>query len=712
MCLHLDKSLTILITNFLLFKIPWCFLFQNLSGKYRVTNFIENTDQFNYLKNSKIENQNIKYENGVYIFYDKPRRVNLLFSDADAKDFYFPNGNFNDKTKIFEVLSYIKNEKYNENGEKYMMPITELPSSETQGIKKLDVQGNSFGNLPPLQNGYITRTDLEKELYNILIDKERHPIITLSGRGGIGKTWLTLEILYKLAEEGRFPFIIWFSARDIDLLPDGPKPVKAHIQSIKGISTEFTNLYSVFEKKNDEISEEDFINSKMQRNDEGDILFVFDNFETVKSPKELYNWINTYIRLPNKVLITSRISNFKGDYEIEVSGMNENESKILIDRTIDEFQIGSLITSEYIQDIIEYSYGHPYVMKILLGETAKKRKPVNIKITISSSENILNALFERTFNNLSPAAKRIFLTLCSWRSPISFLALEAVLLSRTDEPINISDAVKELQYSSFIESNYVEKEEEKIISVPLVAFEYGKNKYKTYTYKSTIEADLEILRLFGPIQQTSIDDGFKPIIIKLIRNVREKSNYNEELLEPFISMLEYIASKYPYTWLLLGDLYKEFNLKQKTIDAFNHYIESGEVNEDINQKVWNRLADAYKEKKEYEKEMYALVELSQLNNISYYIISESANRINSIFKNIPLNINQDEKKIIINKLVTIMEKRINEATADDCSRLGWLYLRINNESKAKEIANLGLIKDPENVYCLNLLERLKISNSI
>jgi hypothetical protein len=42
-------------------------------------------------------------------------------------------------------------------------------------------------------------------------------------------------------------------------------------------------------------------------------LFVFDNFETVRSPAELYIWIDTYVRPPDKVLITTRFRDFKGD---------------------------------------------------------------------------------------------------------------------------------------------------------------------------------------------------------------------------------------------------------------------------------------------------------------------------------------------------------------------------------------------------------------
>ena len=703
MATHLEKSLMLLIENFNFFKKPWCYLHKSLSGKYRVTNYVENIIEFDFLKSST--GKDYKYDDGVYLFYDQPRRINLIFSDIEATDFYFPNGNFNEKTKNFEVLSYLSDKTRIENGDRYLVPISALPASETQGIKQLDIQGMSFGNIPPTQNSYIKREDLEDELYKILIN-DRHPVVTLFGKGGIGKTWLALKVLHKIAEEGKFTYILWFSARDIDLLIEGPKSVKAHVQSIKEISNEFINLY-LDDIKGPDISTEEFMASKMFNNEKGSILFVFDNFETVKSPSELYNWIDTNIRLPNKVLITSRIRDFKGDYPIEVNGMSDSECKLLIDRTVQDFQIGLLMSSVYVQELIEKSFGHPYVIRILLGEVAKTKKPGKIDKIIASVDTILNALFERTFDNLSPVAKRVYLTLCSWRSPISFLALESVLLRPDNEQMDIYNAVKELQYSSFIESNETEVDEEQFISVPLVAFEFGKKKLSTYPYKTAIDADMEILRLFGTVQQNTMDCGFKPRIEKLIRNIHDKiDKANDDDLLLYTPILEYIASKFPYTWLLLGDFFQDFNLTSKSIEAFNHYIEAGNKNDSTLIKVWDRLAKAYRDNKEYEKEIHALVEKCQIKEISFFIISEAVNKVNLIFAYGDCNLNQDERKIISEKLIKIMENRINEGNANDCSRLAWLYLRLNNEKKAREIAEMGLSIDSENEHCRRIIERL------
>ena len=62
----------------------------------------------------------------------------------------------------------------------------------------------------------------------------------------------------------------------------------------------------------------------------GASLFVFDNFETVDAPADVYRWLEDSIRLPNKILITTRVRSFKGDWPVDVSGMTEEEFAELV----------------------------------------------------------------------------------------------------------------------------------------------------------------------------------------------------------------------------------------------------------------------------------------------------------------------------------------------------------------------------------------------
>ena len=134
----------------------------------------------------------------------------------------------------------------------------------------------------------------------------------------------------------------------------------------------------------------------------GPTLFVLDNFETVASPLELYKWLDTYIRPPNKILITTRFRDFKGDYPVEVYGMTDAECLQLIDATSRQLGIGELVTPDYAQKLVAESGGHPYVLKILLGEVAKDGSLVQIQRIMAGQEELFTALFERTYSHLPP----------------------------------------------------------------------------------------------------------------------------------------------------------------------------------------------------------------------------------------------------------------------------------------------------------------------
>jgi hypothetical protein len=233
---HLENAIRIMTDEFSLFKREWAYLYRNNSGKYRVTQLGGSILNFRELKDSKAFN----LPNGVYAYFGERVLVDLIKSDPDASDFYLANGG-SDGKKSIDYLSYRTGKTLNYELLPYLTPPLELPHSETQGESNLDIQGNSWGNLPPSQEGYINRSALEDQLYRILTDV-RHPLVTLVGRGGIGKTSLALSVLRQIAREGLYEIIVWFSARDVDLLTTGPKDVKAHVLTVEDIAKEFVHL--------------------------------------------------------------------------------------------------------------------------------------------------------------------------------------------------------------------------------------------------------------------------------------------------------------------------------------------------------------------------------------------------------------------------------------------------------------------------------------
>ena len=58
--------------------------------------------------------------------------------------------------------------------------------------------------------------------------------------------------------------------------------------------------------------------------------------------------------------------------------MADDECRELIAATAAKLGITDLLTEAYICRLIDESDGHPYVMKVLLGEVAKARRLVDI----------------------------------------------------------------------------------------------------------------------------------------------------------------------------------------------------------------------------------------------------------------------------------------------------------------------------------------------
>lgn len=712
-CRDLHSSIILMINNLRLYKRPWAYLSPNLNGKYRVIRWTEEAHSLDMLKS--VEGKQYQFEPGVYIHYgntisqESLRKADLIFSDVDATDFFLPNGGWNGKR--YKVHSCISNRTMEQDAQLYLVPSQDLPPSETQSLTSA-VGMDNFHTMPTRQTGYVERPEPEECLYSELVDDNQHRIVTLVGRGGIGKTWLTLEVLHRIFEEKVFTAILWFSSRDIDLLTDGAKPVQPHILNEEDIANEFFKHVGPFFRSAEamDVNRNDkslFLRNNLFESSLGKMLFVFDNFETVTSPIGLYNWIDHYLRLPNKALITTRMREFRGDYPVELHGMTREESKKLIDVTSRELHITHLITDEFETELINASDGHPYVMKILLGEVKKAGKTGRIERIIAGYDEILDTLFERTYERLSPTAKRIFLTLCNWKSLIGETAIKAVLLRPKNEEMGyISSAIEELYNSSMIEKNTSSVDPETYWGVNLVARQFGLRKLEIDASKMAIEADTKFLRFFGTTQKTDVTRGIKSRLERLFNEIRTQAlrDHDPVPIEEFEPIVEQVAKRqHPDAWLHLAELYKNRKLNNPTKfeQTLKRYLEfSNDIEGKM--KAWEKLANYYQSDSRFFDELFARIQLAQLPHTRYERISKSVNRFNQIRKERSYIFDEGEKEEIVDLLIELMENRIDEANDDDCSRLGWLYMQSKQNEKALQAAERGLAINPKNNHCLNL----------
>ena len=697
---HIANALKLFLENFSLFDLEWVYLKQNISGKYNVIKISKTAENFNFLKTGVYHQ---KKEDGVYLFVGSPRSVELLLTDIELQDFFLPNGSFSGKK--YELISYASGKTKKVTAEKYLLPADELPPSETRGLSGLEIMGNVFSNMPKNIRNYIRRSSLEDELNEVLFD-QRHPVITLHGRGGIGKTSTALRILHDAVGKKEFELILWFSARDIDLIASGAKKVKPDVLTKTEISAEFAELVNPEERMTkgfDEVSY--FRKSLTECYMEKPSIYVFDNFETLKDPIDVFNWINANVRLPNKVIITTRHRDFKGDYPIEILGMTEKESFELMDTYSKQIGIKSKLTQSAKLKLYQQSDGHPYIVKLLIGEMKNIKGVPDSKGCIASNVDVLNALFDRTYANLSSAAQRVFLTLCNWRSAIPKIALEAVLLR--SEKFDVPRAIHELESYSFIEIHVADDGSE-FLMIPLSASFFGKKKLSVSIHKLAVEADTQILHLLGASQSSDIKKGLLPKLENLVHQILKKKNDDSFDIEVYRPILEFIAHNYSETWLKLAELDIQLGGKDNFEIAkgnLEKYLET--CNDDSNRQIaWEKMFQLCQRTDDKLGELRAIWELCTIPGIDMQTLSDGANRVNSLLKFQNHLVDTDSKRILVNDIAEKFYTRLDEADSDDCSRLGWLFMNIQRQDKAKEVCRIGLNKNPKNDYCNKLFQRL------
>ena len=705
---YLASALTALTENTPLFELPWAYLHRNLSGKYRVSTLSGDSSCFDYLKRTTTE----QLQDGVYIHLGRPVRVNLVFTGPDLHDIALPNGRYSNGT--FETLSYITNDLTREDGSDWSVPAGQLPPSDTEGDEVLEPFGKTSANVPPMLADYVPRPDLVGEVERELLQIDRHPILSLTGPGGIGKTTIAIAALHAIRDRAPLPYevILWISARDIDLLESGAKPVRPKVITQDDISRAAVDLLEPKEQWSADFNATRYFEQCLRDGAAGNTIFVLDNFETVQSPADVYAWLDTHVRLPNKVLITTRIREFRADFPIDIGGMTEDQASLLIDQHSGRLGIHHLISAEYRRQMISESDGHPYVIRMMLGQVATQDRAAAPERIMASSDHILRALFERTYTALSPGAQRVFLLLSSWRVFVPEIAIEAVLLRPGNDRFNVAEGLDQLHCFSLVERLSAEEEDHVLVGVPLAASIYGRVKLEASVFRVSIEEDRKLLMEFGPGRGKSANQGILPRIENLYKTVAQRAQKNPALFEQYGPILEYLAQAVPVAFLQLSDLVWEFDEstqgKAQAKEYLRRYLEV--AREPAKEAVWEKLSGRCRSSDDPTGEIHALCEAALLSSAKVEDLGRYANRLNGRIRELKLDGIEEawspEVRDLLHKVIGKMESYLDQLTATECSRLAWLYLNVSNDERARDIARCGIERDPNNDHCLRLVQRL------
>jgi hypothetical protein len=529
-------------------------------------------------------------DEGVYVLNDDELApVRLLTTDRSMDKFYLPNGQYQEATSpqgaktTYQALCYSADIKTRHEATRWQGERPVLTDSVTAGRRAL-VGDN---NLPPTPPNYVARAALEADLVDTLLNDRDH-VVTLMGRGGIGKTTLALHVLHNRLDEDAFANRIWLSARNVDLEDDQrynrPKPVRRQVASIEEVAFEFCCMV-----QDAEVSRQDAPRIMQEyvsdRQSLAPLLVVFDNFETVDDPLALYKWIADSFRVPNKALITTRVEDFRGDLKIDVRGMERQEFFQLVDETARRRHISDRIDDAQIEELYRETGGHPYVAQVILAEAERTGNRIRRPRTLmATKDEILGALFGAIYDSLDSDAQRVFLVAAQYGSVIPKWQFEALLLRPGNElRVDVIGALETLCAASLLEVIRVGdeslKDREEFLYTPMAAAAFAERVWRRGTLdfdvRDAIEEDLRAAEIFRPkLTLEQVTNGFGFAFDRFVRTLSGDVVERGGITANESAMLDYVCDHFPAGWAAAAQIYEQLEDSGKAISSLKGYLAS------------------------------------------------------------------------------------------------------------------------------------------
>jgi hypothetical protein len=341
-------------------------------------------------------------------------------------------------------------------------------------------------------------------------------------------------------------------------------------------------------------------------------------------------------------------------------------------------------------------------MRVLVGEIAREGRYVPATQVIAKRADIVDAVFERSFNKLSDSGRYIFLTVSNWKSPVSELALLVVLGQRG---LDVEEGLDECTKLSLITEDTM-SDGQPCYLAPQLARLFGRKKLDGDSDRLLIQEDLDTIRRFGVLDaqqrnRQSQEDQMKKFIGWCMSNEVQ----DVEPVERLDKILESVANFWPSAWLDLAHFRRKYNMGRRQIEyAFRRAVEEMPFRKD----VWLERAKYAKTTGDDPTRITSLVSAVDADPLDTDLISEVAFQLCRYVNDHKADIPKNRRGVYLASVRAHMERVAESLDATGLSRLAWLFLLEGDEDNAWKYASLGAANDPENEYCSNILKKLEL----
>lgn len=311
-----------------------------------------------------------------------------------------------DRSILFEVLDDIESKinwiiwKETKNI-KLLIETDPTKLFEVEKYYKSSIRDKVYHNLPSPEfddTGYIGR---KKEIRDLkeLLQNNKHQIVSIIGNGGLGKTALTVKVLYELIDDidNEYEAVLWVTLKTRTLSYGEFNYLENTVRDIPDLMNEMEKQM-VF--SSDKTSEENILEFL----DSFKTLLVLDNLETINS-NEIMGFLK---KVPerSKVLITSRHGLGELEYRYTLEGLSLNDAAAYF-RELSKYyglKLHELEQSKIKEIVVDNLYSNPLSIKWFITSIFKG---LDINSLLNNKGDLIEFCMSNVYDKLSDNSKHI-----------------------------------------------------------------------------------------------------------------------------------------------------------------------------------------------------------------------------------------------------------------------------------------------------------------
>lgn len=274
------------------------------------------------------------------------------------------------------------------------------------------------------------------------LNKKNVSILSVIGDGGVGKTAITLKLLYDMLDDPDcvFDVIIWTTLKTSALSDHTFRDIANSIQTTAEM---YEDLAAFIGGKSLDDTKAFIIELAQNYN----TLFVLDNLETLNTA-DIRDFIDEFSEY-GKVLITSRIGLGEMEHRYKLTGLSENDVLTYVNILLELYGYSCLYTDERKKELfINELHSNPLAIKWFVKCLYSGLKEDEI---LARKEDVINFCMANVYDKLTDDARKVLDVLTVAGVELSFPELVYYLEAEKSDIVKIKYAINELGKCNFID---------------------------------------------------------------------------------------------------------------------------------------------------------------------------------------------------------------------------------------------------------------------